>query len=122
MATVIKVPDSAYSDSEVTLSGKTYIFTFKFNSRNSSWYLDLKDSDGDIILAGIKIMPNQNLTGRYISTTSENFPDGNLWCFRALNDFSPIGRDNFGLGKTYELTFLTHQDEEDFGIGNTIQL
>lgn len=120
MALKILTSSEPYSEQRVTIGGISLTLTFKYNSRNSSWYMDIKDgSNTNTILSGIKIMPNQNLTGRYIL---KNFPSGNFWCIRQKNDFTPINRDNFGSDKVYALYWLTSQEEGEAQIDNKIQL
>lgn len=120
MAVLIKVPDSPWSSQRITLKGESFLFVLKFNTRNESWYLDIQTTLEEAIVSGIKIMPNQNLTYRQKYKTS--LPDGNLWCIRGKNDFSDIGRDNLGIDETYELMWLSTEEEEEFGIDGRIQL
>lgn len=119
MANAIKTPDSAWHSQDVTLSGRTYTITQKWNIRDNSWYIDIERPTGEA-LYGLKVMPMQNLTGRY---KYKSFLDGgSLWCMRVKQDFSPITRDNLGVGKIYELWWLTDQEAEELGIDGTIQL
>jgi hypothetical protein len=120
MAVLIKVPDSPWSSQRIPLKGETFLFVFKFNTRDESWNLDIQTTLENPIISGIKIMPNQNLTFRQKYKTQ--LPSGNLWCIRSKNNFSPIGRENLGIDKTYELMWLTPEEEEEFGINGRIQL
>lgn len=120
MALKIRVPDSAYHTQSINLGGNTYNITFKYNTSDSAWYIKLSQLDGTPITSDIKVMPNQNLTGRFPVYTP--LPNGNLWCRRAKNDFRPIDRNNFGIGKTYELVYLTIEEEIEAGIDGTVQL
>ncbi len=120
MALLINTLGSPYSQQRVSVSGLALTTVLKYNSRNSSWYLDILDSAGeDIILAGIKIMPNQNLTGRYIL---DSLPNGNFWCFRQKADYSDVSRDNFGADEVYGLYWVPATEEEELGINGVIQL
>lgn len=119
MAQRINIPDSAYSEQRVSLSNNLVILVLKFNIRNQAWYLDIKNSDGsENILTGLKLMPNQNLTGRYILPELGN---GNLWCLRVKNDFSRIDRDNLVSG-SYSLTWLSNTEEQELNLDGVIQL
>lgn len=120
MPTSIKIPDSAWHIQDVTVSGTLLRFTFKYNTADESWYIDLKTASDRDILSGVKVMPNQSLTERYSYT--QDLPDGNLWCVRRKNDFSPVSRDNFGIGKAYELWWITGEEEEGANINGIIQL
>lgn len=117
---LINTPDEPYSSQRVTISGTTLTLTLKYNSRNTSWYLDIKTgSNSKEILTGIKIMPNQNLTGRYVLPL---LPEGNFYCLRTQNRFDDIDRDNFGNDKVYQLFWASTEDEEELGIDGSIQL
>jgi len=120
MALMIYNSDSPYSQQRISANGGVFILVFKYNIRDKSWYIDIKTSDGQTsIKDGIKVVANQNLTGQYVL---EDFPDGNIWCFRVQNDFNPVSRDNLGDGKTYTLTFLSPEEEEVLGINGFTQL
>lgn len=111
--------DSSYSEQRVTLGTSSYNIVFKYNSRNESWYLNLSTSDGqESILEGIKIMPNQSLTSRYLLPDFE----GTLFCIRDKNDPTPLGRNNLGRDKTYRLVWLTEEEAKGFGVNDVVQL
>ena len=51
-----------YSEQRVTLGNSSYVFVFKYNTRNDSWYITLLDSSAQVeILSGIKLEPNLSL-------------------------------------------------------------
>ena len=106
MAVRVNVPEAAWASQEVTLNGVTYGFTFKYNNTDSRWRLTLSQS-GTEIISSIKVMENQALTSRY---TRDEFNHGELFCFRFKDDGLPVGRDNFGIGKAYELLYLSNID------------
>lgn len=120
MATNIKVPNSAWHTQEISVEGSLLNITFKYNTADAGWYISLSTINDNLILGDTKVMPNQSLTGRY--KYLEGLPSGNLWCVRRKNDFSPISRDNLGIGKTYELWWLSAAEEEEVGVDGTIQL
>lgn len=120
MATKIKISDSAWQRRTVTLGGTPLSFDIKFNDRDKSWYLDIYTIDRDLLIGGIKVMPNQNLTHKYRYLNL--LPDGDLWCIRTQNDFSPIDRTNLGINKTYTLVWINYEEQENAGIYDTVQL
>lgn len=120
MPTNIKIPNSAWHTQDITVGGELIRLTLKYNTSDEMWYLDLANASGNTLLNGVKVMPNQSLTKRYKATVS--LPDGNLWCVRRKNDFSPPSRDNLGIGKTYELWWISSNEEEEIGIDDIIQL
>lgn len=120
MASEIKIPNSAWHEQSISVSGDLIQIVFKFNTRDDSWYIDLLEDTGEGILYGIKVMPNQSLTGRY--SYLDSLPSGNLWCLRVKNDFSPINRNNLGIGEAYSLFWLSEEEEKEWGLDGKVQL
>lgn len=99
--------NAPYSEQRVSLGGVLYTFSLKFNVRNKAWYLSIFDSSGNNpLIKGIKIMPNQNLTGRYINSGIV----GNVWCVRVKSDDSPINVNNLGSDGVYRLVWLSDRE------------
>lgn len=64
MATVIlPIKQDGYPayDFDVELDGSEYNLDFLWNERDEHWYFTLSDSEGDIIVAGVKIVVDWNL-------------------------------------------------------------
>tara|TARA_R110002126_G_scaffold34517_8_gene106828 strand:+ start:1007 stop:1366 length:360 start_codon:yes stop_codon:yes gene_type:complete len=117
---LINIPDSPYSEQNITLDGLTLQLILKYNIINSSWYLDIKTGSGKSeILSGIKVTPNRNLTGRHLV---QELSGGDLWCLRSKNDFSPIDRDNFGEGEAYNLLWIPNSEVEEAELDGILQL
>lgn len=117
----VKIPSSPYSKQLVTLGDDAYTIYFKYNIRNASWYLTLKDSeDENTILGGIKLMPNQDLLSRYIV---EGKPLGKLLLLRTKNTPEGITQNNLGVNKDYGLFWVSPDDIEELNISDSnIQL
>ena len=112
--------ESLYTAQRITLVDYSVTLQFKFSERSQSWYLDILNNDGITpLLCGIKIMPNQNLTGRYRSSA---LTGGNFWCLRIKNDKSVIDKLNFGSTGTYSLYWLTDAEEEELLIDGQITI
>jgi hypothetical protein len=109
----IKIPDNPESFQVISLSGQEYVVQLTYNTADAHWRLSLLDLNYKAIVAGLKVMPSQNLTWRY--RYIEGMPSGNIYCMRYKNDFSDVGRDNLGLGKTYQLVYLTEQEDQQIG-------
>jgi hypothetical protein len=65
--TVVRIPTSIVESSYVqrtSLDGREYQLTFQWNQRESKWYLDIRDQDGDDIVVGIKLVANFSLVAR----------------------------------------------------------
>ena len=75
---VIKVPSGVpLFDTRVILDGRDYILRFDWHGREERWYFDVLDAAGNVITAGIKIIPNFPL---YDRETREDAPPGNFLC------------------------------------------
>lgn len=107
MALNIPVPSSPFASQTVLLGNTVITMTFKFNTVNNSWYIDLFDSEGVKIKTGIKVIGNQDLTTRY---SLENLPDGRLMCLNNKKTPNPVGRNNFGVGEEYELIWVSESE------------
>jgi hypothetical protein len=46
---------------EVNLDEKPYVLTYDWNSRTDRWSLTIEDSDGDLLVAGITLVPSIDL-------------------------------------------------------------
>lgn len=58
------------------LDGRDYLLTFRWNQRESKWYLDIRDQDAVDIVLGIKIVVNKPLLGTLV--TGEARPPGDI--------------------------------------------
>lgn len=114
MAIEIPVPDLSVSEINITLSGISYDFVFRENSRENSresgrLYLDIYINDS-LLKGGIKIMENQPLIARYVL---DDFLHGELFCLRKTNTLNEVVRSNIGLSKDYGLYYLTNEELEE---------
>ena len=107
----ISVPTSPSERSIITLAGVEYEFLFNYNTRDSRWRLSIRIGNTQLV-SGIKRVESQDLLGRYLL---DGFSHGNLYCIRFKEDGLPVGRNNFGIGKAYELIYSTNQEIADIG-------
>lgn len=56
----------------VELEGVEYEFRMRFNSRDSVWYLSIRDADGAQLVDGLRVVPNTDVTLRF--TVDGAFP------------------------------------------------
>lgn len=120
MASSIILKEDSYYSQRVSLSNSLFNLIFKFNSVSQSWYLDIVSISGrDKYLLGLKIVPNQNITGRFIS---EALSEGNIWCIKHTNTTEPLGFSNFGEDKDYRLYWIPTEEERELRIDELIQL
>ena len=103
----IPVPNVSYSDVEVTLDGSTYTFTYRFNERSNRWKVDITDVDGEYVVKGLTIVEEFSPTAHL---TLGNFAEGLLYVGTPDNTKAPVGFDNFGIDKTYEMIFSTFEE------------
>ncbi len=114
----IKITDSAYQEKPVTLNKTTFYIRATFNTSDNYWYLDISDNNDNDILNGIKILPNQFLTRKYL-TIDALLGTGALYCYNNESTSEIIGKDNFGTDKQYQLLYWTASEvaQYDAAIG-----
>lgn len=111
MALSINIPDTPWSRQNISLAGKTYRFTFTYNERSKRWYLEISLGSKTII-SSVKIIEGVDLIGRYVL---DDFDHGKLFCAPQKQTSDTVGRDNFGIGKDYELFYFTNEELEQLG-------
>lgn len=89
----------------IKLDDISYIFSFTWNNRDSSWTLDIQSTDGSDIIMGIKLVSNYELLGTYAQTGQ---PQGTMFLF----DTSGLKQDcdRTELGSRWKLYYITHDD------------
>lgn len=117
MALQILVSKNPNSTQRVSLNGYSFSLRLVYSPRQESWHIDLSLANNrDLILSGIKLQPNQNLTGRYKIPILSG---GDLYCIRAANTNYPLNYENLGPGKDYSLVWITDAEKESLGISAT---
>lgn len=106
MPLLIAVPDSANASSEVTLGGQDYTFRFDFNSRDLRYRISIFQNEVPVVL-GLKVVDNAALTAKY---DLPQFNHGELYVVQSERTPDPVGRDNFGVGKAYELVYFSNEE------------
>lgn len=102
----LPVPSAAWSSQNITLGGLDYTFIYSYNTRDERWRVSIYLNEDPVIL-GIKIMENQRLLNDYILS---NFDHGDVICFRVKDDGLPVGRNNLGIDKAYELVYFSNSE------------
>lgn len=104
MAKILPVTGAPSYVFSVPLEGNIYTFQIRWNDRTASWYFAIYNSDLIEIVNFEKISPKQAL----ITDNLDLFPDGNIFVFPTIDEnLEPIDRNNFGVGKKYEMVFVT---------------
>lgn len=99
----IPVPAVSYATVQVSLSGESYALTFRFNERMNRWKLDISEADGTPVWNGITLIEGTIPTAHLIL---DNLPGGVIGVFQVESDEKPAGRDNLGIGDSYELVYV----------------
>ena len=102
----IPVPEESFAEFQLLLAGIEYRFVYKFNTRDDRWYIDIF-IDEDPVILGVKVMENQSLLDRY---HLPDFDHGDLRCLRLGSSLAPVGRDNLGIGKNYDLVYFSNEE------------
>lgn len=108
MVISIDVPDSAWSEQNVPIDGVDYLFEFTFNSRDRLWTMNVYDGEYPVIL-GTRLLVSGNLFGNYVL---DNFEGGLLTLLRVKDDGQPVGRNNLGIDKAYQLIYISDGELE----------
>lgn len=109
-----------YYDQTVTLDGRPYLLTFRYNQREDRWYMDVADVDSNADIAnGIKIVVGVDLLAkwRYLA----NCPAGVLVCNNnSQTDDSAPGLSELGPGLRCELMYITLADAQTLAATGTL--
>ena len=106
MAVTLPTPITANETHRVSLNNILYDLTYRYNTRDKRWRISLA-LQGETFVSGIKVMENQLLLGQFLLT---DYISGEIMCARNKDDGQPVGRDNLGVGKAYELLYLTQEE------------
>lgn len=104
MAIKIDVPDAPESFSEVTLSGKKYVFHFRYSTLEDVYYFDIA-YNGSPVISGLRMSPAVLNTAKYDLPA---FKDGVLGVFKLKETPELPNRNNVGIGKDYELIYFPY--------------
>lgn len=93
----------------ITLEGKPYLFEFRYNQRESAWYLDVAEVDGTVLVRGVKLVCGINLLRRFADV---RLPPGLLTCIANGADKSTPGLEDLGEDRRVTLTYFTTDEIE----------
>lgn len=110
MAVQIKIEDSTYQSRLISLNSNSLFFIMTYNTRDGRWYLDIEDRNKINVISGIKILPLQSMTGKYVNVRT--LIGGNIYCIDTRLSGQDINRDNFGTDKQFQLWYYTTEEEE----------
>lgn len=106
----LQVPQIAYSRFDMSLSGERFLFDYSFNERDCNggrWYLDIYNSDQELIVGGLKLIEDTSPT---VHLELTGFTEGFLQVTQLEEDELPAGRNNLGINKAYDLQYVTFSE------------
>ncbi|MCP4394938.1 MAG: hypothetical protein GY804_11830 [Alphaproteobacteria bacterium] len=104
----IPVSQNGNSDTNITLEGITYIFQYRFNSRNKRFFLNILQEDGTELIMGMRLLEFSTPNFNYPNVDA---PQGLLFVSplnQDVEDFATIG--NFGISLDYSLIYFTSDE------------
>lgn len=107
---LIPVLDTPAHRYRIAIEGTEYTLRFTYNTRASSWYLDIGDGVGTWIARGIRIVQGWPLLARM---QDERLPPGDLFMFFSPTESDALGRDGFVDGARFY--YWTAAELEDLG-------
>lgn len=108
----IRVEDTSFSETSLTLNGRNYYIRFRYHGgfTKANWVMDIFDSNRNNLLVGKRIQPSVNLTRHNLDL--EELLNGWLFCVNVGGRRVDIDRDNLGNDKNFEIWYVS-KDEID---------
>lgn len=107
MILVLATFDDPFYTFTTTLDGKQYIFEFRYNQRENTWYFSVELPDGTALVNGVKVVCGIPLLARVADV---RLPPGYIMARANGTDASPPGMGELGEDKRVTLLYFT-QDE-----------
>lgn len=85
--------DAPFYDFEVDLEGRAYAFEFRWNERAAAWFMTVRDSLGNVLAAGRKVVLGAGLLGR---TPDPRLPPGGVVAIDTSGRDQEAGRYDLG--------------------------
>lgn len=101
----IPVPSKTNTEIKVPLSGKTYSLYFTYSRVSERHYLSIYRGS-ELLVAGVKLIDGSMLLGKY---TIEQI-NGDMFVAKLIDTTEPPTRNNIGIGKNYELIFVSSDE------------
>lgn len=91
MAVVIPTDVLPFYTQRTSLSGRDFVLTFYWSTREECWYLNLATESEEEIVSGIKLVCHIPLLSKL---ASDNKPEGGLIVISTTEDDSPPGLED----------------------------
>lgn len=100
--------------SDLALDGQLYRLQFNWSTREDAWYLSIYQTDGTLILSGIKLVPQYRLLQQYHAIVG--LPPGDIFVADIQDDIvnAVITYDN--LGARFKVIYLTADEVAAGGV------
>jgi len=92
----------------ISLEDKTYQLYFNWNTREQAWYMDISDTDGVLIQAGIKVVVGYYLLQQYKSNGL--LPPGDFYVLDLQESPNAAGVGFSDFGVRYQMVYLTKEE------------
>lgn len=99
--------DLPHFDVQVTLDELTYTLEFRWNGRDSAWYMDVRDENGEPIQNGVKVVVDMPLGKR---TRNQDFPKGYFFAVDSSGEQLDPGLED--LGDRVQIYYFEESDLE----------
>jgi hypothetical protein len=115
MKTIKSIEIPTYSENRsswevrVDLSGRRYALNVSYNTRQEAWMMSISDTAGNLLIAGLRLIPGVNMLQKYRASCPE-LPPGELWLIdrQSRADTADVTREN--LSSRYALTYSVYED------------
>ena len=94
---------------KVDLSGRRYTFNVSYNTRQDAWVMHISDVNGDLLIAGLRLVPGVNLLEKYRASCPTLPPGALVLVDRDGNArTAEVTRQN--LSSRYALTYMVARE------------
>lgn len=102
--TIPFTPSDADQRFTISLVGTLYQLRAKWNIRDDSWYLDIRDETGEAILLGIRLVLGSEVGRR---CADERYPAGRFEVIDTSGEDVEAGLDDFGEDRRVQVQFVS---------------
>ena len=85
----------------IDLESVNYNFNFRYNTRLNRWFMNILDTEENVLLSGVKVLINFDLTYKY---RYKDIPPGSFFCIDETGANQNPERED--LGNTHKLLYV----------------
>jgi hypothetical protein len=105
----IPLNNTARWEMRVDLSGKRYGLYIAYNTRQEAWFMSISDVDGNLLLAGIRLVPGIFFFEKY-RVSVPGLPPGELWLVDIEGKLSTAEVTRENLSTRFALTYTIFEE------------